>query len=285
MRFLPDAIAAAEGYDALLLDQFGTLHDGQHAYPGAPETLAALRARGKRVVLLSNSGKRVAGNLTRLARLGFPEELYDVLLTSGEVGWQMLAAGALPEARSARRCLLLSRDGDRSPVEGLGLEIVEQATRADLVVIAASEGERISLDEYATMLKPAARAGVAALCLNPDRTMLVKGGHAFGAGRIAELYAELGGTVTWIGKPHPAIYAAALRALGDPLPASVLGLGDSLEHDVAGAYRAGCGAGLVLTGVAAGLGGTALEAACAEFGVRPNMVLDRFAAEAADARR
>jgi HAD superfamily hydrolase (TIGR01459 family) len=284
MRPVPDAIAAAEGYDGLLLDQFGTLHDGQRPYAGAPETLAALRAAGKRVVLLSNSGKRAAGNRQRLARLGFPDALYDILLTSGEVGWRLLAEGALAEARDARRCLLLSRDGDRSPVEGLGIEVVPEAAKADLVIIAASEGERVPIEDYAALLAPAAQAGVPALCLNPDRTMLVAGGQAFGAGRIAELYEALGGQVTWIGKPHPAIYAAALRALGDPPPARILGLGDSLEHDIAGARRAGCGAGLVLTGVAAGLRGAALEAACAEHGARPDLVMEGFAAEAADAR-
>ncbi len=47
--------------------------------------------------------------------------------------------------------------------------------------------------------------------------MLTAEGTAFGAGRIAELYQELGGTVRWIGKPFADIYAAAIDFLGHPI--------------------------------------------------------------------
>ncbi len=40
-------------------------------------------------------------------------------------------------------------------------------------------------------------------------------------------------------KPHPAIFAAAARALGDPPPAEVLHVGDDWVADVVGARRAG----------------------------------------------
>ena len=40
-------------------------------------------------------------------------------------------------------------------------------------------------------------------------------------------------------KPHPAIFAAARAALGDPAPASILHVGDDWAADVVGAKRAG----------------------------------------------
>ena len=43
-------------YDAFLIDQFGTLHDGLMAYPGAVAALMRIRAAGRKVVLLSSSG-------------------------------------------------------------------------------------------------------------------------------------------------------------------------------------------------------------------------------------
>lgn len=52
-------------------------------------------------------------------------------------------------------------------------------------------------------------------------------------GAIAALYEELGGKVTWVGKPYPRIYAEAARLIGNPRP--ILCIGDSAEHDVAGA--------------------------------------------------
>jgi FMN phosphatase YigB (HAD superfamily) len=44
-------------------------------------------------------------------------------------------------------------------------------------------------------------------------------------------------------KPHPAIFAAARAALGDPVPASILHVGDDWVADVTGAKRAGWRAG------------------------------------------
>jgi FMN phosphatase YigB (HAD superfamily) len=40
-------------------------------------------------------------------------------------------------------------------------------------------------------------------------------------------------------KPHPAIFAAARAALGDPMPASIIHVGDDWQADVVGAQRAG----------------------------------------------
>ena len=50
----------AERYDAFFLDQFGVVHDGTAAYPGAPEAVAALAGLGKPVLFVTNSGRRAA---------------------------------------------------------------------------------------------------------------------------------------------------------------------------------------------------------------------------------
>jgi ribonucleotide monophosphatase NagD (HAD superfamily) len=59
---------------------------------------------------------------------------------------------------------------------------------------------------------------------------------------------ECGGTVHRMGKPASVIYDIALRELG--LPASeVLAVGDSLEHDIAGAAAAGVDALFICGGI------------------------------------
>src|SRR5690606_23462326 len=93
----------ANRYDAFFIDQFGVLHDGTAPYPYAAETLLRLTRAGKRVMLLSNSGKRSAANETRLERLGFSREGWTDFLSSGEVAWSMLAAEFGSEPRR-RRC-------------------------------------------------------------------------------------------------------------------------------------------------------------------------------------
>ncbi len=269
-----DALLAA--HDVFFVDQFGTLHNGTRPYPGAAAALRRLRAAGGRVVLLSNSGKRAAINTQRLMRLDIMPDAYDVMLTSGEVAFRMLAAGQIAAARGVSRCLLLERDGDGSLLDGLNLTAVS-ADAAQLLIIAGSEGDRRTLAWYRDLLAPLARRAVPALCINPDRTMLTPNGLAFGAARIGETYAALGGDVTWIGKPYPAIYDAARAALGNPAPARAAGIGDSIEHDIVGARRAGCGAWLVRTGIIDGWDDAAIAAECSRYGVTPDGVLERFA--------
>lgn len=260
-------------FDTFLIDQFGTIHDGTLVYSGALAALRGLKASGARVVLLSNSGKRAVPNAARLARLGIPPDAFDLFVTSGEVAWTSLHDRAIPAARDARRALVLDRDGGGGLLDGLELQAV--AERPDVVLIAGSEGDRRTLDSYRAQLGPYAAAGIPALCLNPDRTMLTPTGPAFGAGRIAESYAELGGDVTWIGKPHPAIYAHTFAALG-VTAAGAVGVGDSVEHDIAGARRMGAAGWLVRTGILDGADDASVAAECARVGVVPDGVLRAF---------
>ncbi len=265
-RALPGLEALADQADAFLIDQFGTLHNGARAYPGAVEGLACLRRAGARLALLSNSGKRAAPNLARLGELGFPPGSFDAFLSSGELAWRILAAEARPRA-----CLLLSRGDDREFLDGLGFRLVEDAAAAELVLITGSEADRVPLDDIVARLAPAAARKIPAVCTNPDRLMVLRGQPAPGSGEIAARYAALGAPVTWIGKPYGAIYDAARTMLGLGAGARMIAIGDSLEHDIAGGRQAGCGTALVRTGLAARLDDAALAAE------PPDFVLDRFA--------
>ncbi|WP_425486838.1 TIGR01459 family HAD-type hydrolase [Aminobacter niigataensis] len=265
----------AERFEIFILDQFGVLHDGTAPYPGAVETLVQLKEAGKRTLLLSNSGKRSVPNEARLGKLGFVPSSWDFFLSSGEIAWQSLRKQLVGEA--GLRCLLIARDGDRSAVEGLPLTLVDAGEEADIVLLSASEGDRHDLDHYRRLLQPAVARGARCLCTNPDKIMLTSVGPRFGAGRIAELYAELGGEVTWIGKPFPEIYAAALEMLGDPGLARVVCVGDSIEHDISGGQGAGLRTALVMTGVIETSSAAERERLFAEHGATPDFLVRTFA--------
>ena len=267
----------ADRHDIFLVDQFGVLHDGHTAYPGAIEALEALKVAGATIVLLSNSGRRSQPNEARLVRLGFRPGSWDLFLSSGEVAWRMLTGQDGPAlVRPGARLLLLSRESDRSAVDDLDVSLTNRGEAADVILLAGSEADVHPLEWYRELLAPAAERRVPLICSNPDRTMLTPLGPRFGAGRIADLYEELGGTVTWIGKPHPEIYVAALAALGDPDPDRVVGIGDSVEHDVAGAKGVGLSVALVRSGIHAELSDTELAAEFEVRGAWPDYVLPAF---------
>lgn len=242
----------AERYDVFLLDQFGVLHDGASPYPGAVEALSALKRAGKTIVLISNSGKRAGPNESRLLKLGFEPGSWDHFVSSGEVAWEffhhMAVSGKLlPNTK----CLLISRDDDRSAIEGLPFALTKDGDDAGLVLISASEGDRYDLEHYRRLLAPAAVRQVPCFCTNPDKIMLTAVGPRFGAGRLADLYEDLGGSVTRIGKPYPTIFGAALAVAGNPDRSTVVCVGDSVEHDIAGGLAAGVATVLVLSGILA----------------------------------
>lgn len=66
----------------------------------------------------------------------------------------------------------------------------------------------------------------------------------------------------------------ALDMLGRKSIARVAGVGDSVEHDIAGAKAAGCDAWLVRAGIIAEWDDSAIEAEFDRWGVLPDGILD-----------
>jgi HAD superfamily hydrolase (TIGR01459 family) len=274
MSGLSRFIAIASSFEAVFFDQYGVLHDGRNPYPGARDTLAALKSRGVKIVVLSNSGRTGAANAERMMTLGLEPELYDFLVTSGDVARTLLKRGRFPALLApGARCFIISTSGDDEFTSALGVVPTAHSEEADLVVIAGSQADKVSLDDYRALLAPAARRGTPCMCMNPDKLMLTAAGNAPGAGRIAEIYEELGGDVTWVGKPFPEIYRAAAELSQVQDPRDILCVGDSVEHDIAGANRFGAFAALVRTGVLADLSDKELASETGRHGALPDYVI------------
>ena len=88
------------------------------------------------------------------------------------------------------------------------------------------------------------------MCANPDRSSpRAGGGRVAQPGALARDYAGMGGEVRWYGKPHEPVFRAVERLVPDVPRARLLMVGDSPEHDVAGAHRAGWQSALVRGGL------------------------------------
>lgn len=278
MSALSRFVTIASSFKAVFFDQYGVLHDGRNPYPGARNALAALKSHGVTIVVLSNSGRTGSANAERMTAIGFEPELYDFLVTSGDVARTLLTRGRFPALLApGARCFVISSGRDNEFVSALGAVPAPHSEEADLVIIAGSQADKVSLEDYRASLGPAARRGTPCMCVNPDKLMLTAAGNAPGAGRIAEIYEELGGVVTWVGKPFPEIYRAAaeLSRVGDPR--DVLCVGDSVEHDIAGANRFGAFAALVRTGILAGLSDEELAAEIGRHEALPDYVIRNLA--------
>jgi HAD superfamily hydrolase (TIGR01459 family) len=247
-RFVSGLEEIAAGFDAFVIDQFGVIHDGRQLYPEARAAMEALKAEGKRTVILTNSGKRREANRRRIVAMGIDAGLFAGVLSSGDVAYDALASGNIGRFGSA---MIIGKHGEDYAFDSPGMAFVADPSAADLLLILGSDAPRTSLEDYAALLASAARRAIPAICCNPDREMLTASGLQPAPGAIAALYEKLGGKVSWVGKPYPGIYDHALRIAGHPDPARTLCIGDSLDHDVKGGAGAGLKTALVRTGIAA----------------------------------
>lgn len=243
----------APDFDGFVVDQWGVLHDGTNPYPGALACLEALRAAGKRIVVLTNSGRPEAANVRLMEKMGFPARLFDRFVCAGEDARHAIVTRATPfHAALGRRCYTFTREGDRSLLDGLGLVFAKKVEEADFIVAIGIDSPERSLADYETELATARALGLPMVCANPDIHRFSPSGLIASTGQLARRYEELGGTVFYHGKPYPAIYASCVAALPGCAPDRIIAIGDSLDHDALGAARAGLPCALIAGGVHAG---------------------------------
>ncbi|MDR6758708.1 HAD superfamily hydrolase (TIGR01459 family) [Mycoplana sp. BE70] len=276
-RTLVSLCDIAEGYRAIVLDLFGTIHDGVAPLEGALDALIELRRRNIAVCLLSNSPRRSKEVAMRLAQMDFTSDLYSGLVTSGELAFEALSL------KTGRDSL-----GDRylhvGPAELANLLAGSGRTSASSIDEASfllATGTTEPPEELERVLGQSRARGLPMVCANPDRTVLIGDKLIECAGGVAKRYELLGGAVLYHGKPFQPAYAHALHLLGVPARV-VLAIGDSLETDVAGANKAGIDAALVLTGLhkdtlrQQSLAYERLHQLCLDSNVSPKFVLPTF---------
>jgi HAD superfamily hydrolase (TIGR01459 family) len=243
MRKISGLKDIASDFDAMLIDQFGIIHDGQKLYPGAAQVLAELHALKIPVIVMTNSGKRAAPNTARVVKMGIPRAHFVDCVSSGELAFQSL---------SVKRAFLIGKDGEDYGFDPI--QFVAKPEDAEVMLILGSNAPKLSLENYRQLFSS---ISLPAICCNPDHWMITPNGLQPAPGAIANIYEDMGGEVKWIGKPYPGIYTHALNQLGNPN--RVLCIGDSAEHDVAGGKAAGLTTLLIQQGVSANAAETDLH--------------------------
>lgn len=246
-------LAALDGF---IFDLDGTVYLGDALLPGAAQTIAGLRARGKGVLFVSN--KPVDERRTyaeKLTRLGIPAGEEDVI-TSAFVLAHYLAHHA-PDLRY----YAIGESNFLAELRSHGLTLVNDAESLihqnplgvirpdgiDAVVVALDR----TLDyRKLNTVYQALRRGARYFATNGDNTCPMPGGDVPDAGATIAAYAQITGRTPELiaGKPSPIILQVALERLGLPA-ARCLMAGDRLETDMRMGHDAGMATALVLTGV------------------------------------
>jgi len=229
----------SDSYMGFIIDQWGVLHNGEKVYDGVIDCLKELKARKKHIIILSNSGKRADINKDRLKKLGIGPTLYDEILTSGEMAWRGLnEQGDGFFEGLGKKVFVISRGDDRTIVDGLDVEVVDDPSDADFMIISGTDAPNKTLEDYEPLLKKAVRKQLKALCANPDSLGVMGNQSIMGAGTIARRYTDFGGVVQYIGKPHKPIFQECIKRLqeNEVYPGQTIIIGDSMTHDITGGH-------------------------------------------------
>lgn len=248
VRMIHGLSEVASGFDAFILDLWGVIHDGVEAYAGARDTLAAIRAAGKKTLLLSNAPRRADALVEQMARMGIERGLYDLVLSSGEAVHLELQRRADPfYAALGRQLYHMGPERDENVFAGLDLVPVD-LEHADFILNTGPWDFNETVEDYVPKMRTALERNLPMICANPDHVVIRQGRPVVCAGALAARYAEMGGQVSMRGKPDPAIYDVALEILGVARN-RVLAVGDALHTDVKGANGAGLRAVFVTQGI------------------------------------
>ena len=239
----------APRYRCLFVDAYGVLYDGAASFPGAPEALRRARDAGLKVAIVTNSASRVDAVARRLAeRAGITGEHYDAVVSSGEISWGYLEDRHVPLDAPI---YVISEEGGPAWIAEIAQQRVADVRHARALLAVGmpylTEAAFYASD-FAQTLQSAARLDLPMIVADSDETYPWRGVIRLGAGWIARLYAAMGGCLVEFGKPHRPIYEEAARQLGGPAAHEILGIGDNLLTDIAGAAGFGIDSLLVLEG-------------------------------------
>src|SRR2546426_6385172 len=192
-----------------LFDLDGTVYRGEALIPGAAETIAALRAAGRRVAFLSNKPLDTrAGYAEKLTRLGIPAVADDVINSS------VVLARHLRRLDPGAPVFVIGEPPLVAELRAHGLEV---RTDARVRWVAIAFDRTFDYAKLCTALQ-AVRGGARLIATNPDRTCPTEEGEIPDcAGMIAAVEAVTAARVEVIvGKPSPIILEVALERLRPP---------------------------------------------------------------------
>lgn len=228
-----------------MCDLDGVVYHGPAAIPGAVESLGRLSGTCP-VLFATNNASRtphaVAGHLQELGVAASPEHV----VTSSTTGARVLAE-ALPPGTEV---LAVGGEGVSEALRAAGLTPVRPADCAETLPSAVLQGygPAVTASDLA-VASFAIAAGAQWVATNMDATLPTDRGPTPGNGTlVAAVATATGREPESVGKPGPLMYERAAELAGLRSD-QMIGIGDRVETDIAGAKAAGMLAASVLTGV------------------------------------
>ncbi len=246
----------SDRYDALFVDLWGCVHNGVKAYTSANNSLKKYRAKGGKVVLVTNSPRPRSGVEKQLIKFGVDPEAWDLIATSGDSARMAMFQGAV-----GNKIYFIGTPYEENFFEPLN--VVKNPVNIERVPIDEAEGivctgpfnSLENLDVYFPDFEFAKKQGLKLLCANPDIIVDRGSVREWCAGALAKMYTDLGGESLYFGKPFQPIYDLARQRLSSSgfkiNDDRILAIGDGITTDILGAVKEGIDSLFITGGLAA----------------------------------
>ena len=210
-------------YDAFLIDLWGVMHNGIKLYSSALEVIQKLDENNKKIIFLSNAPRPNNKVKEFLKKLNMEEKFLKNIFTSGEA-----ARNSLKEEKFGKKFFHLGPPRDQS----LFFEFKENKTTLEncdfILCTGLLDEEEENLKFYKNLLKNFKNKKF--ICTNPDLTVHRGSEEEYCAGKIAQVFESIGGSVIYFGKPYKEVYLSCLD-----MSKKTLVIGDNLKTDIKGA--------------------------------------------------
>ena len=233
MKDLKHLSEVFDAYDTFVIDLWGVIHNGLKLNDKAMEAVIQLNKNSKKIIFLSNAPRPSAKVVDFLIKMKMDRNYLSNVMTSGEA-----AMKAINQNKFGKKFFHLGPPRDSSIFEKVK-DNLTTINNCDFILCTGLFDEdepnldklqlhENDLDYYKNFLIK--HISKKLVCTNPDLTVHRGDKEEYCAGYIAKIFEELGGKVTYYGKPHKEIYKMCFKE-----NEKVLVIGDNLRTDIRGA--------------------------------------------------
>ena len=232
----------SDSYMGCIIDDWGVLHDGEDAFPGAVDCLKELKNRKKEIIILTNDAMTSVDKKAQLKKMGIGPSLYSHIVTPTQFVRDSLTdqeAGAFKDF--GRTAFVITRQNDLSVLDDLDVDVTEDIEKADFVLLLGMDYPKKTLEHYDATIRRAIQRRLKAVCANQDSRGLIGTNFLMGPGLLARRYEDAGGIVYYVGKPHSIVFKHCIELFQQKeiFPSHTVMFGDTMAHDVLGAHAMG----------------------------------------------
>ena len=225
----------SDGYDGILSDIWGVLHNGIRANEQAVAALVKYRQKGGKVILITNASRTRPAIQKMLDNMNISRDAYDGIVTSGDVTKKIVAS------YKGQIIHHVGPEMDNAIFDNIDVT-KGIAKNASCVVVTGFDDDEETPDDYDERLKFWLELKLPMICTNPDAIVEIGDKIYYCPGSIADKYEQIGGEVLQAGKPFSPIYEASFLALqkagiDNAKQKKILAIGDSVRTDAKGAAK------------------------------------------------